>query len=378
MKKTLSLLLALCMMAGVIALTPVTASAAAPVGPSSTATWDFGTCDANGSGTYNGGSWSWVQSTKTLTLTNISHSTIAATALQLPNGATIVLGGANTITSTYNGNSYTGGIQSMGNLTITGSGILTATGGTTSSSTQFSVGLTPSSGFAISGGATVIAAGGTAPYSYGVHLMNCPVINDGALIATGDSGANPYVFSVSSGYKYYVNTTTAPSTTELTGNGTTTTVNASYKYVKIANLPPKAPAITGPTTMTLTQGYKVASTGVYTATGTPAPTVTKMSGDVEISWNDTTQKLEIAEGLAPGTYTAMIRATNGVGTDATLIFTLTVKAPPEPEPEPEPDGPAWWTQLLILLGGVGIFSLLPFSTTIGLISLIVGIVFVFI
>jgi hypothetical protein len=87
-----------------------------------------------------------------------------------------------------------------------------------------------------------------------------------------------------------------------------------------------APTITGPTTMTLTAGYAATSTGAYTITGTPAPTVTKTSGNDAISWNNSAKKLEIGTGLAAGTYTVVLKAANGVMPDATLTFTLTVKA----------------------------------------------------
>ena len=86
-----------------------------------------------------------------------------------------------------------------------------------------------------------------------------------------------------------------------------------------------APTITGPTTMTLTQGYAAISTDAYTITGTPAPTVTKTSGNAAILWNDSTKRLEIAAGLSAGTYPVVLTATNAANT-ATLTFTLTVTA----------------------------------------------------
>jgi fibronectin type 3 domain-containing protein len=87
-----------------------------------------------------------------------------------------------------------------------------------------------------------------------------------------------------------------------------------------------APTITGPTTMTLTAGYAATSTGVYTVTGTPAPTVTKQSGNAAILWNDSAKKLEIGTGLTVGTYPVVLKASNGVNPDAELTFTLTVTA----------------------------------------------------
>ena len=87
-----------------------------------------------------------------------------------------------------------------------------------------------------------------------------------------------------------------------------------------------APGITGPTAMSLTEGYGITSTGVYTITGTAPVTVTKTSGNGSITWNDTTKKLDIAAGLAPGSYPVELTASNGTAPDATLTFTLTVGA----------------------------------------------------
>jgi len=85
-----------------------------------------------------------------------------------------------------------------------------------------------------------------------------------------------------------------------------------------------APAITGPTAMTLAEGYAATSTGAYTVTGAPAPTVTKTSGNAAITWNDAAKTLDIAAGLAAGKYTVVLTAANGIAPDATLTFTLTV------------------------------------------------------
>jgi hypothetical protein len=54
--------------------------------------------------------------------------------------------------------------------------------------------------------------------------------------------------------------------------------------------------------------------------------VTKTSGNAAITWNNTTNKLDIAAGLAAGTYPVTLKAANGVAPDATLTFTLTITA----------------------------------------------------
>jgi len=82
-----------------------------------------------------------------------------------------------------------------------------------------------------------------------------------------------------------------------------------------------APKITGPTSMTLTVGYAAASSGAFTLTGVPAPTVS-ITADPKITWGG--DKLNVAAGLGAGTYPVTLTATNGNPPDATFNFTLTV------------------------------------------------------
>ncbi|MDR2687988.1 MAG: DUF6273 domain-containing protein [Oscillospiraceae bacterium] len=101
-----------------------------------------------------------------------------------------------------------------------------------------------------------------------------------------------------------------------------TTDGSGKTLVTLATTTP--PTITGPTALSLTAGYAAQSTGVYTVTGTAPVTVTKTSGDAKITWNDTTKKLDIAAGLAAGSYPVVLKAANGATPDATITFTLTV------------------------------------------------------
>jgi len=121
-------------------------------------------------------------------------------------------------------------------------------------------------------------------------------------------------------------------------------------WVKIPN---SAPTLTGPTIMSLAVGYAATSTGVYTIGGNPAPTVTKQSGNAAITWNDSTKKLDIAEGLANGSYPVVLRADNGVGTARTLTFTLTVGT------VPAITGP----ETITLQYGYATTSMTPFTVT---------------
>jgi hypothetical protein len=55
-----------------------------------------------------------------------------------------------------------------------------------------------------------------------------------------------------------------------------------------------------------------------------------MSGDSKITWNSATNRLDIAAGLAAGTYIVTLKAANGTAPDATITFTLTVNEAEKP------------------------------------------------
>jgi len=88
-----------------------------------------------------------------------------------------------------------------------------------------------------------------------------------------------------------------------------------------------APTLTGSMSMNLTPGYSAVSTAAYTLTGTPEPSVTQdTTYGGRIVWNNATKKLDIAAGLAVGSYPVVLTASNGISPAATLTFTLTVGA----------------------------------------------------
>ena len=88
---------------------------------------------------------------------------------------------------------------------------------------------------------------------------------------------------------------------------------------------PAAAGISGPAELKLLAGYAAASTGAYTVTGIPAPTVTLNSDHGgKITWDGTNKKLNIAAGLAPGEYSVTLTASNGTSPNATTTFKLTV------------------------------------------------------
>ena len=327
-KRILSLVLTAALCLGLLALMPITASAAPPAAGT---TWTFtDTSPDETNVSYGGGTYTWVQSTLTLTLSGVNHTTSADRALRLPAYATINLIGANAITSTFSGTTSSTAL-SAGNLTIGGNGSLTATGGQVTAAMA-------SNGVNLGGADLIIrdtanvtfASYAAAPaFGYGIANTNL-VLNGGTVTAIGNRQAfNPAGYTVPSGYKYYMNTTTAPSGTELTGNGTTTKIDSTQRYAKIVYVapPPVAPTITGPTSMALHPDYTQFQTGAFTVTGSPVPTVTITSGDAKFVWNDAQKRLTINPGLAVGDHIAVLTASNGVTPDATLTYTFTVVPP---------------------------------------------------
>lgn len=94
-----------------------------------------------------------------------------------------------------------------------------------------------------------------------------------------------------------------------------------------------APAISGDTTMVLSEGYEARSTAAYEVTGNPEPTVQQDENyEGKIVWNEVSKTLDLAEGLPAGNYFVVLTASNGLETEASLTFILTIEAaPPIPE-----------------------------------------------
>ena len=246
-----SILLVLVMLVGLLPTTALAAEATA------TADFDADPVSAlallNAAKTPGAEDSTWDSDTKTLTLNDVNFTTTASTALQLPGGATIVLNGENTITSTYSdwGDCY--GIYGVGSLTIQGTGTLDVTSGTPSnlsfgihaqgSVTINSGAVTATGGVAgnqsfgiralngdltINGG-TVTATGGTAKQSSGLWVADYSlVISGGIVVATGGNVTN----GTSSGIyaKNVVIQKTASRIPQVTTRGGTATANGGYAY----------------------------------------------------------------------------------------------------------------------------------------------------
>jgi len=201
-KRILGIFLTLTLALGLLAVAPITASAAPPAAGT---TWTFTTSSSNETNVaYGGGTYTWVQSSKTLLLNGVTHSTAAATALSLPDGTTLVLTGSNVVSSTFSGASATRGILANGALTITGSGSLIAAGGKVTSSGGNSDGieataLTFSGGVVMTGGDTVATGS-----SRGVNASSVTLIDGATVAAMGYTRAFSSDITVPAGYEYSV------------------------------------------------------------------------------------------------------------------------------------------------------------------------------
>ena len=91
------------------------------------------------------------------------------------------------------------------------------------------------------------------------------------------------------------------------------------------------PSISGPEALSLAEGYAATSSTAFSLGGATPITVTPdTTHGGKITWNNSLKRLEIAAGLAVGTYPVVLTANNGNTPDATMTFTLTVtEAPPK-------------------------------------------------
>ena len=383
-RKFLSVLLTLLMMAGVIAIAPVTASASGPPDdPNGTAVWDLLSVTADGSGP----GWDWVNSTRTLTLTNFSHSTSADTALRLPGGATIVLVGANTITSTFSSTSGSSdGIFCSGALTIKGSGSLDvksgkadeahgiyANGGILTFSEAVTVNATSGPGRATVGlysnlkviiddSAAVTAEHGPAStpgmgYTIYVGTTGGVTVNGGSLtvLATEPNYLFNTAYTVPAGYSYWFNSaksaTGAFGPHKSNGNPAYDRASISLQYVKIAA--PVAPAITTASLPGGTVGAAYSQT--LAATGDTPITWTVDSGSLPGGLTLSAAGVISGTPTAAGTFSVTVTANNGVAPNATKTLSIVVAAAkPDPgifgtNPKWDGKGSHWWHYLLFFL-----------------------------
>ena len=144
--------------------------------------------------------WAWDGTTTpmVLTLSGINLSTVSPTGIKVPHATSIVLVGENHVESTQASGESSYGIYAVGNLIITGSGILTVAGGTVSNNKN-SGGIYVHWYCTINSG-TITAFGGDGGLkSDGIYSYEME-INGGVVNATGGNGA-AYSFGI---YSYFI------------------------------------------------------------------------------------------------------------------------------------------------------------------------------
>ena len=155
---------------------------------------------------------------------------------------------------------------------------------------------------------------------YGTATLTATVLPDNATnkAVTWDS-SNEAVAKVTNGVVTGVSTGTATITvTTVDGNFTDTC------EVTVTDSEDNPPGISGPVYMELNSGYATTASSMFSITGTEPVTVTKTSGHDNITWDNENKRLNIAAGLAPGSYPVVLTANNGITPNATHTFTLTV------------------------------------------------------
>ena len=135
---------------------------------------------------------------------------------------------------------------------------------------------------------------------------------DGA-IANGRN-APIYLGSVPKSYEDGVESLSKPGYLEFTDGENTVWMLGDWKT---------PPVISGRPILTLNTGYANTYTSMYSLFGSPAPIVTKISGDEKITWDSYNRCLNISAGLSAGIYEVALRAENEAGSYDYLI-TLTV------------------------------------------------------
>ena len=125
----------------------------------------------------------WDSSTNTLTLNGVNFTTTASSAVKLPEASTIVLNGDNTITGGEAKSKDSFGIYALGDLTIDGTGTLTATCG---AANDDSSGIYARGNISITGNVTAIGGAAT-DKSYGIQAEGSVIVS-GTVNAAGGSG----------------------------------------------------------------------------------------------------------------------------------------------------------------------------------------------
>jgi hypothetical protein len=210
---------------------------------------------------------------------------------------------------------------------------------------------TPSQAGSFAVALTAVSSAGTATQTLAVTVQAAPAITspNAATFTAGTPGS--FTVTATGGPTPAISTTSAlPAGVTLTDNGDGTATlastaataagsypititaangvspNATQSFTLTVNAAPAAPAITSAASATFTAGTPGSFT--VTTTGNPTPAISTAStlptGVTLTDNGNGTATLASTAGTAAGSYPITITAANGVGTNATQTFTLTV------------------------------------------------------
>ena len=101
-----------------------------------------------------------------------------------------------------------------------------------------------------------------------------------------------------------------------------------FGYVLSDVKKPTFAALRAPEMLTLSEGYSATTSGAFRVYGDPSPVITMLSPDEKITYNAVTRKIEVAPGLAKGTYAVELTASNGIpGREASCEYQIKVQEP---------------------------------------------------
>jgi hypothetical protein len=212
----------------------------------------------------------WNGTSGVLTLSSVSLTTTAPRALQVPTGSRITVAGTNTITSSFSSTevgSASEAIFCSGNLTIDGSGSLTATSGASRDSDGIYVG-----GSLTISRATVTVIGrnvGNNSSSDGIYVIGNMTIDTGAIVTAtgGNVGDNSSSTGITLGNNMTINGGIVTATGGTIGTSSTSIGVLIYGTSPFLNLNPgSASTITmrGATRAIYTDTYISSTFGDYT------------------------------------------------------------------------------------------------------------------
>ena len=241
---------------------------------------------------YPGSGSTYSGSGTTLTLNGVNFETKAATALRLPGGTTLVLNGTNSVESTAAGVAATYGIYVNGNLTVSGTGSLTAKAGKATDS------------------------GSGNKFSFGVYAAGTLSVTSGSLTGVGDAASGDGIIGGNYGMSrgVYADATINVSGGVLTGRSEVpagSSAGFESTGVRSSSIDVSGGTLTGTAAAAANESYGVHSNNITVSGGQLTANTTGAGGTASaLNWPLT---------LGSGVTAEVKAATNSAGSNATDV-----------------------------------------------------------